>query len=65
MSPVDAMDDAACAKEMLTVAKAMRDKARVAAKAGKDDLADLYHAKATKLENTVRSMIDMKKAGLG
>lgn len=64
MGAADAMDDTACAKEMLAVAKAMREKARMAAQAGKNDLAELYGAKAAKLESTIRNMIDMKKAGL-
>lgn len=64
MTPTDDMDDAACAKQMLEVAKAMREKSRMAAQAKKHDLAELYGAKAQKLEDSVRTMVRMRQVGV-
>ena len=57
-------EDRQSAKQMLEVAKQLREKARIAAKAGRDDLADAYGSKAMKLETSVKNMVQMLQAGV-
>ena len=57
--------DRQSAKQMLEVAKQLREKARVASKGGRDDLAEIYGKKAMTLEESVKSMVKMLQAGVG
>jgi len=57
-------EDRQSAKQMLEVAKQLREKARIAAKGGRDDLAEIYGQKAMKLEASVKNMVDMLRAGV-
>lgn len=50
---------------MLEVAKELREKARIASKAGRSDLAEIYGQKAVKLETSVKNMVEMLRAGVG
>jgi len=58
-------EDRQSAKQMLEVAKQLREKSRIAAKAGRADLAEIYGQKAAKLETSVKNMVDMLRAGVG
>ena len=57
-------EDKQHAKQMLEVSKQLREKAKIAAKAGREDMAEIYGQKALKLEESVRSMVKMLQAGV-
>lgn len=51
-------------RQLLDVAQSLREKSRLAAKAGREDLAEAYGQKAQKLEQTVRNAASLMKAGV-
>jgi len=51
-------------KQMLSVAKNLREKSVLFARAGRDELAEAYAKKAEKIEYTVKGVLALRKRGL-
>lgn len=51
-------------KQMLSVAKSLKEKSVLFARAGREDLADAYARKAEKIEYTVKGVLALRKRGL-
>lgn len=51
-------------KQMLSVARGLREKSVLFARAGRDDMAAAYCQKAEKIEFTVKGVLALRKRGL-